>query len=370
MRMELGDHSTVRCAQTDLVADVEFKTKGFIGGTYDAIVGTIRRESTGEKLYEIMGKWNDTMSIKNLKTKKTSIFFDANTARDTLALTKPIAEMEARESRRLWYETTEAVKARDQVRATAAKSEIEDRQREEMKLREESGGQFVPRFFKKTGPEEYTFKADTKDPRALRAAMEEMAGGITHSIRRRGSVASSVGSGTSLSTPFRTELTTHVASMGGAKTTVLPTPTTNNMPATPGSLPIPYTQQQQRSPSFSGGSVSPLNRLPPSPRPGAVPVGAASVHDGPPPSAQTRAPSQTNQISLSSSSLSTPQNSARTTSQAVTPGLPLLKQLSANATAGFQAPRLQKVDSDDQPFVDAPEFYENMNRLSLEGRSR
>src|SRR5690606_7692784 len=66
MKFELGDHSYVKCEALDLIADIEFKVKGYIMGGYDCIGGYIKRESTGENLYEISGKWNREMYIKNL----------------------------------------------------------------------------------------------------------------------------------------------------------------------------------------------------------------------------------------------------------------------------------------------------------------
>ena len=66
MKFELGDHSYVRCPELDLVADIEFRTKGFFTGTYNAIYGTIKRESSGELLFEITGKWNEDMHIKDM----------------------------------------------------------------------------------------------------------------------------------------------------------------------------------------------------------------------------------------------------------------------------------------------------------------
>ena len=65
MKYELGDHSYVKCPEQDLIADIEFKTKGYFMGCYDAIGGYIKRESTGEILYELGGKWNEEMWIKN-----------------------------------------------------------------------------------------------------------------------------------------------------------------------------------------------------------------------------------------------------------------------------------------------------------------
>ena len=66
MKYELGDHSFVRCPENGLVADVEFKTKGYFGGTYNAIGGVIRNEKTGETLYELSGMWSGEMVAKNV----------------------------------------------------------------------------------------------------------------------------------------------------------------------------------------------------------------------------------------------------------------------------------------------------------------
>jgi oxysterol-binding protein-related protein 8 len=67
MKYELGDHSIVRCPEMGLCADIDFKTKGWVSGTYNAIGGTIRNEITGEVLYEISGLWSEEMFIKDLK---------------------------------------------------------------------------------------------------------------------------------------------------------------------------------------------------------------------------------------------------------------------------------------------------------------
>lgn len=70
MKYELGDHSVVRCPETGLVADLEFKTKGWVGGTYNAIGGTVKNEKTGEVLYEFSGLWSDEMFVKDLKVSR------------------------------------------------------------------------------------------------------------------------------------------------------------------------------------------------------------------------------------------------------------------------------------------------------------
>jgi hypothetical protein len=71
MRYELGDHSYVRCPENHLVADIEFKTKGYFSGTYNAIGGTIKNEQTGEVLYELSGMWNGEMHLKDVHVRST-----------------------------------------------------------------------------------------------------------------------------------------------------------------------------------------------------------------------------------------------------------------------------------------------------------
>lgn len=74
MKYELGDHSYVRCPETGLSADIDFKTKGWVSGTYNAIGGTIKDDNTGEILYELSGLWNEEMFIKDMKVSSGSVF--------------------------------------------------------------------------------------------------------------------------------------------------------------------------------------------------------------------------------------------------------------------------------------------------------
>jgi len=149
MKFELGDHSWIRCEKTGLVADVEFKTKGFISGTYNAINGKIRKDvPNSEAIYEISGKWTEEMWIKNVATGEKELLFNAHEAKHTPCQVRPLEEQEDRESRKLWNVVTSAIIKRDQTTATDAKSAIEDRQREETRIRDADGVTWQPRFFK------------------------------------------------------------------------------------------------------------------------------------------------------------------------------------------------------------------------------
>ncbi|KAJ9157724.1 Oxysterol-binding protein-like protein OBPa [Pleurostoma richardsiae] len=154
MKYELGDHSFVRCPELGLVADIEFKTKGWVGGTYNAIGGTIKNERTGETLYELSGLWSEEMYLKNIKTGKKEMFFNGLRSKPTRPLVRPIEEQEERESQRLWQKTAQAVKERNHELATDEKTKVEDMQREEAAKRAQEGIEWHPRLFRrvKGGP--------------------------------------------------------------------------------------------------------------------------------------------------------------------------------------------------------------------------
>lgn len=178
MKYELGDHSFVRCPELDLVADIEFKVKGWVGGQYNAIGGVIKHESTGEVLYELSGFWNEEMFIqdkrvrhpldrsetpittdKYAQTGHREMFFDATKAKPTPPLVRALEEQEERESQKLWAATAQAVKDRNHELATDEKTKIEDRQREEAAARAADGVEWHPRLFRRVrggrgGPEE------------------------------------------------------------------------------------------------------------------------------------------------------------------------------------------------------------------------
>lgn len=69
MKYELGDHSFIKCPENALMADIEFKTKGYFGGTYNAIGGNIKNEKTGETLYELLGMWSGEMILKDIRVR-------------------------------------------------------------------------------------------------------------------------------------------------------------------------------------------------------------------------------------------------------------------------------------------------------------
>ncbi|KAF2669492.1 Oxysterol-binding protein [Microthyrium microscopicum] len=148
MKYELGDHSFVRCPELGLHADLEFKTKGYFSGTYNAIGGFIRDTKTDQPLYELSGLWNGEMYIKDIKTHQKELLFNAKGAKPSPPLARPIEEQDERESQRLWAKVNEAIHNRDHVAATTEKSAIEDQQRLEASKRADDGLDWKPKLFR------------------------------------------------------------------------------------------------------------------------------------------------------------------------------------------------------------------------------
>lgn len=160
MVIELGDTCTVRNVAQNFHADLEFKTKGFFSGTYNAIAGRVKRGPTD--LGDVTGKWSAQMEFKTAKVKpslppfiyltyllhKTGekrTLFDAQKSGHDVApkWIAPDDEQEQYESRRLWRDLTRAILAKDMDAATEAKTAVEAAQRE---LRA-SGVKHTTRFF-------------------------------------------------------------------------------------------------------------------------------------------------------------------------------------------------------------------------------
>ncbi|CAL1697292.1 unnamed protein product [Somion occarium] len=147
MVLELGDSCTARNDKNGYYAELQFKTKGYFSGTYNAIAGRVRRwdRDTGE----VSGKWSGVMEYKSTKTGEKRVLFDVSKEGQNIApkWVAPEEEQEPNESRRLWSKLTIAIIAKDMEAATEAKTAVEESQRELRRRREESGEKHVARFF-------------------------------------------------------------------------------------------------------------------------------------------------------------------------------------------------------------------------------
>ncbi|CCA73900.1 related to putative oxysterol-binding protein OSBP [Serendipita indica DSM 11827] len=146
MILELGDTSVAINDNTGMSCSVEFKTKGYFSGTYNAIGGRVRKGSTD--VGEISGKWSHEMYYTDLASGQRRELFNPEKAPIMPKTCLPEDKQEPNESRRLWSKLTEAIKNKDMEGATNAKSAVETEQRSAAHKRDELGVSFEPRFFK------------------------------------------------------------------------------------------------------------------------------------------------------------------------------------------------------------------------------
>lgn len=69
MKYELGDHAFIKCPESGLEADIDFKVKGWMGGAYNALGGYIKDTKSGKNMFELSGFWHGEMFIKDLSVR-------------------------------------------------------------------------------------------------------------------------------------------------------------------------------------------------------------------------------------------------------------------------------------------------------------
>jgi len=96
--------------------------------------------------------WSGAIEFTDKETGKTQTLFDAAGANSVAKSVLPEDQQEEYESRRLWTRLTEAIKLADMNAAQAAKSAVEEHQRE-LRHKREASGEAAPesRFFKPVG---------------------------------------------------------------------------------------------------------------------------------------------------------------------------------------------------------------------------
>ncbi len=149
MVLEMGDTSKIRNDTLDLHCDVEFKTKGYFTGTYNAIHGKVTKGHKTSARFRANGpiQWTTKtpppVKPKSSLTRTKLPWRTKKSSRKTnRKKTNPggSGAKSQTESRR-----------RNLDKATESKSAIEEKQRTLAKEREESGATWEPRFFVQKG---------------------------------------------------------------------------------------------------------------------------------------------------------------------------------------------------------------------------
>jgi len=149
LAMEMVGKVQCSCAQTGYSAEIEFKSKGIIFGKHNELVGKVKKQGQKGVLYTIHGFWDGTISITNVQSKQTSVFFEPSELPVLERIIPPLEEQPENSSAKVWKEVVRGILKGNEEIALNAKRKIEEVQRREEKEREEQHREWIPSLFKK-----------------------------------------------------------------------------------------------------------------------------------------------------------------------------------------------------------------------------
>ncbi|KAH8595260.1 hypothetical protein B0O99DRAFT_687102 [Bisporella sp. PMI_857] len=161
LNVTVGDICYVTCAKTKIKTILHYLEEGWLGKTQNKVEGLVFRydPENDDKtklrdvldkdiLLRISGNWKDKLYYSvGAKSETQVLLIDLAPLNVEPKVLPPVEKQLPNESLKFWGAVTEAIKSRQYARATALKQEIEERQREKAKEREESGNEWQPRFF-------------------------------------------------------------------------------------------------------------------------------------------------------------------------------------------------------------------------------
>ncbi|PMD67385.1 uncharacterized protein K444DRAFT_515380 [Hyaloscypha bicolor E] len=161
LSVTVGERCSVTCEKTKIKTILHYMEEGWLGKTQNKVEGVVFRydpekddkvriRDVPEKdvLARISGTWRERIFFSmGAKSDQLIPLIDLAPLSVPPKVLPPTAQQLSNESLRFWSGVTDAITARQFSRATALKQELEERQREKAKEREESGVEWQPRFF-------------------------------------------------------------------------------------------------------------------------------------------------------------------------------------------------------------------------------
>ncbi|XP_076052884.1 oxysterol-binding protein-related protein 9 isoform X2 [Oratosquilla oratoria] len=148
--VELGGTCQITCGKTGYSANIEFLTKPFYGGRKHRIAAEIFHPNDKKPFLNVEGEWNGIMQAR-WNDGRTEVFVDTQSVPTVKKKVEPIAEQQRNESRYLWREVTAGLKFNMIDQATRAKTNLEQKQRNEAKYRKENNFDWDTKLFSLVG---------------------------------------------------------------------------------------------------------------------------------------------------------------------------------------------------------------------------
>lgn len=140
--VELGGKVNIT-ANTGLNANIIFHTKPFYGGKVNVVTADVRNGENN--ICKVQGEWNSHFEFSYPNGEQKTIF--VNQLPIYKKRVRPLHIQGQFESRRLWSKVTESLQNKDLASATSFKCELEERQRQEERIRQEEGQSYPTVFF-------------------------------------------------------------------------------------------------------------------------------------------------------------------------------------------------------------------------------
>jgi len=150
LAMEITGKTYIKCEKTKLSADFEFKSKGFIRGKYNMVVGKIKDDALKSKervLYVIDGSWDSQLTLQNKKTKETAPFLEPEKLEVQQKTVCALEDQNELESRRVWFQISKGIIEENEEETIKHKLALEEKQRCEAREREEKKMEWIPALF-------------------------------------------------------------------------------------------------------------------------------------------------------------------------------------------------------------------------------
>ncbi|CAD6442514.1 243d0957-300a-475c-a533-84e2b9f690be [Sclerotinia trifoliorum] len=150
---ELSGTSHIR-SSSGFTTRISYSSKGWISGTPNTFSAIIYKESENTPVFKAEGQWSDKFNVKDMRSGKIVMEFDANSLKRKSIKVKPLEQQKEYESRRAWRHVTQAINESDIFKIGKEKGRIENEQREMRKKEKDEGKVWERRFFVKRGRDE------------------------------------------------------------------------------------------------------------------------------------------------------------------------------------------------------------------------
>ncbi|KAK9730986.1 Oxysterol-binding protein [Popillia japonica] len=155
--IELGGAVSITCKKTGYHCDIEFITKPFYGNKKHRVTADVFGPDDKKAFLNITGEWNGVMEARWGDGGEVEEFINVQNLDVVKKRVQPISQQQENESRKLWKEVTAGLKFNDIDHATNAKASLEQKQRDEAKLRKDTSTQWETRLFHKEVDDSWTY---------------------------------------------------------------------------------------------------------------------------------------------------------------------------------------------------------------------